>query len=308
MVSIAFSPCGISSFFEICDTNIDGTPITTPEKVGSRGGGFALSKGVTTEVHMHPAETTEIEIFINDKKVDANTTKTVVNTLLSTLDTKYSVKVKHRLEVPIGSGFGTSAAGALSSALALSHALGLTWTYNQLARVAHVADVVCQTGLGTVSGLTVGGLVLIVKSGANGIGLVDRIPIPPTLKIVAGSFQPIEKRSVLLSPEKRSLINALGRETLTQILSAPTLVNFLRCCKAFAFRSGLASTCVKSLIVEAESAGAIGATQNMIGEAVHAVTKIEHLERVYDVFRSCLPKKNIIISDIDFQGARLLSS
>jgi len=171
-----------------------------------------------------------------------------------------------------------------------------------------VADVVCQTGLGTVAGLTVGGLVLIVKSGAIGIGLVDRIPLPPNLKIVAGSFQPIEKRSILMVPEKRSLINQLGRETLTQILASPTLVNFLKCCKDFTLRAGLASIRVKSLILAAEAAGAIGATQNMIGEAVHAVTTPANLNRVYDAFRNCLPKKNIIISDIDFQGARLLSS
>ena len=308
MVSIAFSPCGISSFFEICDTNLDGTPLTNPEEIGSRGGGFALSKGVTTEVSTHPSERTEIEIYINGKKVDANTTKTVVTTLLHPLKNKFHVKIMHKLQIPIGSGFGTSAAGALSCALALSHSLGLNLTYNKLASVAHVADVVCQTGLGTVEGLTVGGLVLIVKSGTIGIGLVDRILIQPNLKIIAGSFNPIDKRTILMFPETRSLINELGRETMTQILIEPTLVNFLKSCKDFTLRSGLASTRVKSLILAAEMAGAIGATQNMVGEAVHAVTTLTNLDRVYDAFRSCLPKKNIIISDIDFQGARLLSS
>jgi pantoate kinase len=169
-----------------------------------------------------------------------------------------------------------------------------------------VADVVCQTGLGTVEGLTVGGLVLVVKSGAIGIGLVDRILIPPDLKIVAGSFQPIDKSSVITSPEKRSLINKLGRETMTRILAAPNLVNFLKCCKDFAFRLGLASEQVKNLIFEAEEAGAIGATQNMIGDAVHSVTTKANLVSVYNAFLTHLPKDNIVVSDIDFQGARLL--
>lgn len=306
MTSIAFSPCGISSFFEICDTNLDGTPITNPEKVGSRGGGFTLSKGVTAEVHTDPSESTKMEIYINERKVEAKTTKNVVTSLLHSLKNKFHVKVKHRVEVPIGSGFGTSAAGALSCALVLSHAFGLNLTYNKIASVAHVADVVCQTGLGTVAGLTVGFLVLIVKSGTVGIGLVDRIPIPSNLKIIAGSFKPIDKRSVLMVPEKRSLVNKLGRETLTRILAMPNLVNFLKSCKDFTFRSGLASTHVKSLILEAETAGAIGAAQNMVGEAVHAVTTLANLDRVYDAFRLYLPKKKIIISDIDFQGARLL--
>jgi len=45
----AFSPAGISSFFEICDVTADGKPILNPNKVGARGGGFAMEIGVLTE-------------------------------------------------------------------------------------------------------------------------------------------------------------------------------------------------------------------------------------------------------------------
>ena len=46
----AFSPAGISSFFEICDRSPDGKLIADPERVGARGGGFSPDKGVSTEV------------------------------------------------------------------------------------------------------------------------------------------------------------------------------------------------------------------------------------------------------------------
>ena len=129
----------------------------------------------------------------------------MVKMLLEKTKDNYAVEVRHEIAVPVGAGFGTSAAGAFSCGLALSQSLGLNLTYNTIARTAHVADVVCHTGLGTAEAMTVGGLVLVVKSGAVGFGVVDRIPVLPTLKVVAGTFKPI-KSEILLSPEKQIAI------------------------------------------------------------------------------------------------------
>ena len=102
--------------------------------------------------------------------------------LLSKMNEKYDVTVEHQIEVPIGTGFGTSAGGALTAGLALKEALDLPLTYNQIGKIAHVAEIECQTGLGTVSSLTfTGGCVLVVEPGAPGICQLDRIPITPRL-------------------------------------------------------------------------------------------------------------------------------
>jgi len=306
--SRAFSPSGISSFFEICDCEENGTPIKDPERIGARGGGFALSKGTTTEVMARKSKKHWVEIYINGKLApQAETTRTMVKLLLERVEGTYHVIVRHFIEVPIGAGFGTSAAGALSTGLALSYELGLNLTYDQIGRMAHVADVTCHTGLGTVEGLLVGGLVLVVRSGAAGIGLVDRIPIQPSLRVVAGCFRPMDKRYVLFSPEERALVNKLGRRAMNEILSNPNLTTFIKSCKRFANDLGLMSERVGRLIEDAENSGAIGATQNMIGEAVHAVTRQENLKAVYEAFLRHLPKEKIIISEIDPQGARLLT-
>ncbi len=302
----AFSPGGISSFFEICDLEEDGSPIKAPERVGSRGGGFAIAEGITTEVKVQPSKETNIKVYINDQLAEAKTTEAMLRLLLKPLKEGYLIEVQHSVIPPIGAGFGTSAAGAYSCGLAFSHALGLNLTQNQIGKMAHVADVVCHTGLGTVEGLMTGGLVLIVKGGAPGIGLVDRIPVPLGLRIVAGSFKSIEKGSIILSPEWRQTVNRLGQETMKRILCSPSLRNFLDACKDFAFNLGLMSDRVRQLIAEAEGAGAIGATQNMIGEAVHAVTTIENSGAVYDAFKKHLPPSKIIVSDIDFQGGRII--
>jgi len=303
----AFSPAGISSFFEICDRTSDGTPIIDPERIGARGGGFAINKGVLTHTSLTEAKEKQIHVFINGKLCpEAETTRTVVETLLEKVSETYRVTVRHGVEVPIGAGFGSSAAGAWGTALALNEALDLHLTYNQLGRIAHVAEVKCLTGLGTVSPLMLGGCVITVEPGAPGYALIDRIPFSPDHRIVAGTYRPYPTKEVLSSQEKRRPINEWGRRTLEKILADPSLENFMRACKEFAMGTGLATSRVQKLIELAEKAGAVGAAQNMVGEAVHALVTVDKVEAVVKAFKKVMPSEKIIIAKIDLQGARRL--
>ncbi len=303
----AFSPGGISSFFEICDRTVDGKPITDIVRVGARGGGFGTKKGVLTEVHVDRANRSSAEVTINGNSApEAETTKTVVNALLEKVDEKYAVRVKHKIDVPIGAGFGSSAGGALTTALALSKALDLKLTYNQIGRIAHSAEVQCKTGLGTVGPLMLGGCVLTVEPGAPGLAVIDRIPISPDHVVVAGVFGRISTKQVLSSSEKRLKINKWGQITLEKILEEPSLENFLASCQEFARKTGFMTKRLEKLVWLAEKAGAIGVAQNMVGEAVHAITKSENAKEVVEAFRQVLPEDKIIVSEIDFQGARLI--
>jgi len=304
----AFAPAAISSFFEIHDTE-NKVPIADLEKVGAIGGGFGLEKGVLTSVTAKEAENNSIEVFINSKhEPKAKTTTRVIETLLSKTDTKYAVTIEHRIEVPIGTGFGTSAGGALTAGLALKDALALPLTYNQIGKIAHVAEIQCKTGLGTVSSLTFsGGCVLVVEPGAPGICQIDRIPITPDYVVVAGYFKStIQKETVLVSPQKKKEINGYGKKTLKAILDEPSLENFLDCCWEFSQKAGFATEKVRELVKSAKKAGAIGAAQNMIGEAVHAVVHEENANSVSEAFKQALPSQQVLVSEIDFQGARLI--
>jgi len=304
----AFSPAGISSFFEICDRTPDGKPISDLERVGARGGGFGLVKGVVTEVSVAESKQSSIQVFINGKDFPAaETTKTVAKTLLEKVDKKYAVTVRHSVEVPIGAGFGSSAAGALGTAFALSEALGLHFTYNQLGRIAHVAEVRCRTGLGTVGPLMLGGCIVTLEPGAPGYAVIDRIPITSEHWIVAGVFKPWPTKEVLTSPEKRKRVNEWGRKTVDKILSEPSLENFLRASKEFAVKTGFATERVKRLMSSAESAGAIGATQNMLGEAVHALVKRDNVKGVVEAFGKVLPLNKIVVGEVSLQGAQLVT-
>jgi hypothetical protein len=44
----------------------------------------------------------------------------------------------------------------------------------------------------------------------------------------------------------------------------------------------------------------------MIGEAVHAVCHEENANSVAEAFKQTLPKQQVLVSRIDFQGARLI--
>ena len=304
----AFAPAAISSFFEIHDTE-NNKPISDLEKVGARGGGFGLQKGVKTKVTAQETEKNSITAFINSKLAkEAKTTQHVVEAILSKTDKKYRVTVEHSIEVPIGMGFGTSAGGALTAGLALSHAIRLPLTYNQIGKIAHIAEIKCQTGLGTVSSLTaIGGCPLVVEPGAPGICQIDRIPITPNYMVVAGFFQSNTlDKTVLAEPEKRKTINHYGKKTLEKILDAPSLENFLACCWDFSEKAGFATENTRQLVKLAKTAGAVGAAQNMIGEAVHAVVLEENAESVAEAFKKVLLSENVVVSKIDFQGARLI--
>ncbi|PVX27744.1 MAG: hypothetical protein CW716_00635 [Candidatus Bathyarchaeum sp.] len=302
----AFSPAGITSFFEICDRTPDGKLIADPERVGARGGGFSPDKGVSTEVIVAESEENQVQVVINGENCpEAMTTKSVVEMLTSKVSENHAITVIHQVDVPVGAGFGSSAAGALGAALALSQALGLNLTYNQLGRIAHVAEVKCKTGLGTAGPLLFGGCGLTIEPGAPGIALLDRVPVSPDHRLVVGTFRPYPTKELLSTQEKRDIINEWGRKTLKRILADPSLENFMGTCKDFAVGTGFVTDRILKLMELAEKAGAVGAAQNMLGEAVHALVTVDKMADVYDAFRKVLPEEKIITAKIDFQGARV---
>ena len=305
----AFSPAGISSFFEICDKTPDGKTISDLERVGARGGGFVINKGVHTQVEILEAKNTSIKVYINGKLApEAETSRTVAETLLAKIEEKRRVKISHKVEVPIGAGFGSSAAGALGVALALSEALDLKLTCNQLGKIAHAAEVKCKTGLGTVGPIMLGGCILTVEPGAPGIGIIDRLPLSSAYSVVTGTFDSVSTKQVLSSPETRQNINRWGSKTLEAIMEEPSVENFLVCCLDFAEKTGFMTSRTKKLVKLAEKAGAVGSAQNMVGEAIHALVTKENAENIAEAFRQILPNERVLKTEIDFQGARLVEA
>ena len=280
--------------------------IENPLWIGAHGGGFVISKGVTAKVEVKEAKASRISIRINCKPApEAKTSEAVVKKILSRAEGAYEVNVEHDVQVPIGAGYGASGAGALAVGLALNEALALRLTYNEVGRIAHIAEVECKTGLGTVAPLMLGGAVVTLKSGGPGFCLIDRISLKPNYRIVSGCFGPIATKTVLASPRVRRRVNRFGRRTLNDILEDTSIENFMASCKRFAAEVGLMSRRVRMLIDAMETAGAIGATQNMVGEAAHALVEEERVKKVAEAVGRLLSSEKIYIAKIDLAGARL---
>jgi pantoate kinase len=249
----AFAPAHISGFF-IIDIKKD------PMHSGSMGAGLCLEGGATTTVR--PAKETTIKI--NGNVCEASTTLSTIK-----LVTKKPVLVETKFTIPIGSGFGASAAGALSTALALNKSLSLNMTFNDLAKAAHIAELKNRTGLGDVAGMTCGGIDIRKHAGIPPVGNIDRIPCSDEI-ISWVCFGEISTKSVLSDDIKRKSINKAGRLRLKQLMKKPTIDNFVMQSCAFAKEINLMSPKVRDAIEAVEAAGGI-ASQAMLGNTVFAI-------------------------------------
>jgi pantoate kinase len=303
----AFSPAGISSFFEILDRRPDGRPFKDLSHAGARGGGFVVSRGVLTRVRLKHASRSHISVRINNRAADyAKTTISALSKLLQASGEKYEVTVEHHVEVPVGAGYGASAAGSLSAALAFSEAADLGLSVNEVGRVVHGAEITSGTGLGTVGPILTGGFILTRKSGGPGIAVIDRLPVSQGLKVVSACIGPISTKEALRSNDLRRKVNALGSEAFRSIVKDLRPDNFMRASKEFAYGLGLMSPQTAQLIEVMETAGAIGATQNMLGQATHAIAYEDVARDILQAVKRRFPKTQAFLCSLDFAGARLL--
>lgn len=303
----AFSPAGVSSFFEICDHTKNGIKIKDPKLIGARGGGFGLSKGVFTTVTISEDKKSKIIIYINGKiEPQAKTSMMVAKEFLIRSKQTCKITITHKIEVPIAAGFGTSAGGALTTGLACAKVFNLALTQNEIGKIAHVAEIKCKTGLGTVGPLLQGGFALTIEPGSPGISVIDQIPITKDHVIVSGVINSISTEKILRSEKKRKRVNKWGKTTLNQILNNPTPKNFMNCSLDFAKKTGFLTPKIEKLAKYAKKAGGIGSAQNMVGEAIHTLTHQENANNIEKIFKKILPKEKIFTSKIDFQGARIL--
>jgi pantoate kinase len=93
---------------------------------------------------------------------------------------------------------------------------------------------------------------------------------------------------------------------MEMVLERPTPEGFMMASREFAEGLGLLDEELRELIQAAESAGAIGASQVMLGRAVFALARGSKAKRVRDVFSDALSPDRVMVSAVDLRGARLL--
>jgi pantoate kinase len=269
-IAKAYAPGHITGFFQIHEHN-------DPHRKGSTGCGIVLNAGVTTEVKVGKS-VENTEIFLNGKKVEGKTTRTVLDMM-----TDEPVMVKSWAEIPVGCGFGASGAGALGAAYALNRALSLNKTVNSLTEYSHVAEVVNRSGLGDVAAQSSGGVVIRLHPGGPQFGSVDRIPAPEArvFCIVLGE---ISTDSVLADEAAAGKINAAGKAAMLELLKKPTLENFMHQAKNFASETGLMSSTAQDVIEAAYASGGL-ASQAMLGDTVFAIAPYSQEFPLYEALQ-----------------------
>jgi pantoate kinase len=296
----AFAPGHLTGFFQICDEPED------PLMKGSRGAGFSIDMGVQTRVLVEPSERDAISVVMNSRVTEeAVVSENVVRRMLARAEEPQRVEVIHEIETPIGAGFGSSGGGALTIALAMNEALGLGMSYVDASRVAHLAEIECKTGLGTVFAATQGGFGVLYKPGAPGIGESIKYDRSDELAAFVAHFGPISTREALSDTDLRRRINDLGGNFVDEIKGNLGPHRFMELSREFTDYVGITTPRLKAVLDAADEVG-VPCSMAMFGEALFSLVEKDEAGRVAEFYREAVPGRSFRGLSIDERGARLL--
>jgi pantoate kinase len=275
-----------------------------PLRVGSTGAGVALETGVTTRVSLRRTNFPRIVARFNDRRLTSRAVSINVARKYVELDGRsWHAEISHLSRIPSGRGYGTSGAGALGLSLALNDALGQPLSMPEAAQIAHLSEVECKTGLGTVASVFSGGLTVRTAPGAPNIGDVRKLTLPSSLRIVSASFGPISTSRVLANLDLKKTINACGRTLVGKFLRDDTYSNFMTLSRKFSNCVGLVSTRLRRVMNALDSSG-FSCSMMMLGESLFCLLSHGDVARPEAIFRS--HNLEPVVSTVARIGARLI--
>jgi pantoate kinase len=249
----AFCPGHISGYFK----RVEGESFAA---TGSIGAGIVISEGVTATVS--PADSTSVSVNRKNKsgnRVQYSPASPPLEYILNKLGVSVSVMTECRL--PIGAGFGLSAAALLATLTAVNRISSLGLTPHDIAALAHEAEVVHRTGLGDVAACQGGGRV--VRNGPGIDAAITRsFDLPEPLYAV--SFGPISTPSVLGSREQMERVAAAFPPCPPEDAG-----DFFRISRQFTENSGLLTREAGAVIQQCADNN-VPASMTMLGNGVFA--------------------------------------
>ncbi|MFX1345362.1 MAG: pantoate kinase [Promethearchaeota archaeon] len=306
-------PHRISGFFEIVD-EINGTSIINPERIGSRGAGFNLSAlGRTTIIvkNLEKPENTAVKLFINNEQVDekAETTHYIYKNIEKLLTSPKKISIFHNFDLPVGCGYGASGSGALGTIYGLNKALNLNLTNIEKGRIAHIAEVVNRTGLGTVCGQLRGGLCILKEPGYPCVS--ESIKFPRNLKIICGSFGMIHTKSILTDPVLNLKIKRAGRRAQAKLLKERNIKSFIKASIEFVEETEILKILelhkIEELLKELNNLNIIGASMNQLGRSVYAICYEENEREIMEILETYKPEIRVFNTSINKKGPSFVS-
>ncbi|MEE0943670.1 MULTISPECIES: pantoate kinase [unclassified Methanobrevibacter] len=260
-----FVPGHVTGFF-----NIENHEISL--KNGSCGAGFLLSRGVKSTIS--PSDRLSIDVNQGDE--------TVIEEVLKILEIDDTFKITQDIQLPIGAGFGTSAASAFSLTLAINEFLNLGYSQELCGQIAHMAEINLGAGLGDVIAQTGKGIVLRTKPGAPGIGEIESFR--KDVFIAYKTFGTIKTSDIISDPHHREVLSQVGLKYLELFEKETTLENFLSFSNSFSIETELMSDEVRNLVDYFNSSEDIlGSSMAMLGNTVFAFAYDEDAFKDLDI-------------------------
>ena len=259
---------------------------------------------MTTNVSLRRTRHTRIVAEFNGDKLSSKAVSSEVARRYLELDGgSWQTEISHVSGVPSGLGYGTSGAGALSLSLALNEAMGLSLSMPEAAQIAHMCEVECKTGLGTVASVFSGGLTVRTAPGAPEIGHVMKLSLPSSSIIVSASFGPVSTQRVLADHPLRETINTCGRVLIQKFLQDASYSNFMTISRKFSNCVGLMSSRLRRAMSALDLSG-FTCSMMMLGESLFCLVPDGDVARIEAIFRS--QALTPVISTIARSGAHLI--
>jgi len=249
-----------------------------PRGRGSTGAGVVLELGVTADARWEPGNRNAVRIE-GDVPGPLPISEEVARRLVPSNSGRVTVRLTHQM--PVGQGFGMSAAGALSTALAVATIFGIP--RQRAIEVAHLTELFGGGGLGGVAAILGGGLEFRVRAGVPPLGRVLRRPFPPVLFVgVVGG--PIPSPRVLSDARVLRRIARAANEAWGE-KRVPMVSEFLDASQRFTDRAGIASPPLLRVLRAIRSEGG-WAAQAMFGTSFFAVPRTpNHRGRILRVLQ-----------------------
>ena len=295
-MATAFCPAHITGFFK-AELDKDDS-----KQVGSLGAGFSIQKGVKTTVTIRNKTKHDISNFTIKVNGFESGDMKVSEVVLNKFSTKGKfVDVIHEIDVPVGYGFGSSAAVALSLSIALNDALECKLSKIKVAQIAHDVEIECKTGLGDVLASYYGGFEIRDKSGAPGIGHVQKITLNK-ISIIMICFSPISTSKFI--KERLPRINGLGGKMVNKLLESKNYEHFQEMSLEFAKYVDVMTPRMQKVVNEL-SKNNIKCGIALFGETIFSMIPKEKENKILEILEK-YSDGIIIKSELDDTGARVL--
>lgn len=289
-------PHRISGFFEIVDKK-NGNKISIPEQIGSRGAGFNVSGKGRTDLsfeNLEKGKESRCTIYINEEKFDkkAETTCFIFDYVKKLIKDPVKVKIEHFFDLPVGCGYGASGSGALGTIFGLNKLFNLNLDDLENGKIAHIAEVVKKTGLGTVCGQLGRGLCILKEPGYP--CTYERLKSPNDLLVICGSFGTIRTKSILSDASLSSKIKRAGKIALNKLMLEPNYRNFIKVSFQFVEESEILNILhldrIRELLNDLHKLEIIGASMNQLGRSVYIFCKKGKENEVLEVLNTYKPE------------------